>query len=86
MTAAEFLSEIDNIIQADPGTVQFSDRLKSLRGWDSMGVMMFIAMADERFGISVNPKDVASCASVEDLASLCGLQRDVEDASEQTSR
>jgi acyl carrier protein len=71
MTTSEFLSEIDTIIQAAPGSTTLEDRLESLPRWDSMAVIIFIAMADEKLGISFGVGSLASCKTVGDLAKQC---------------
>jgi acyl carrier protein len=71
MTKAEFLKEIDAIIEADPGTARMEDQLASLPGWDSMAVISFIAMADEKLGLRLNIDRMLSCKTVADLTSLC---------------
>jgi acyl carrier protein len=71
MTTSEFLNEIDTIIQAAPGSTSLENRLESLPGWDSMAVISFIAMADEKLGISFPVGTLASCKTVEDLAKRC---------------
>jgi acyl carrier protein len=71
MTTSEFLNEIDTIIQAAPGSTSLGDRLESLPGWDSMAIIIFIAMADEKLGISLPVGALASCKTVGDLAKQC---------------
>lgn len=71
MTTSEFLSEIDAIVQAAPGSTSLEDRLESLPGWDSMAAISFIAMADEKLGINFPVGTLASCKTVGDLAKQC---------------
>ena len=71
LTQSEFLSEFDAIVQSDPGSTAMDDQLASLRGWDSMAIIMFIAMVDEKLGLTLNVKELASCKTVGDLAKLC---------------
>jgi acyl carrier protein len=71
MTQSEFLNEMDLILQAEPGSTTVNDRLDSLDRWDSMAIIMFIAMADERLGLALNVDALASCKTVGDLARLC---------------
>jgi acyl carrier protein len=71
MTQSEFLKEMDAIRQSEPGSTAVSDRLASLAGWDSMAVIMFIAMADEMLGLTLNVDALASCETVGDLMKLC---------------
>jgi acyl carrier protein len=71
MTKAEFLNEIDVIIEVVPGTTTMEDQLESLAGWDSMAIIGFIAMADAKLGLTLNADLLASCKTVSDLAKLC---------------
>jgi acyl carrier protein len=71
MTKSEFLNEIDAIVQADPGSTTMDDQIASLRGWDSMAIIMFIAMTDEKLNVTLDIKMLASCETVGDLARLC---------------
>lgn len=71
MTKSEFLNEIDTIVRAAPGSTSLEDSLESLRGWDSLAVMSFIAMADEDLGIDLPVATLSSCKTVGDLAKLC---------------
>ena len=48
MTKSGFLKEIETIIEAEPETVTMDDQLASLAGWDSMAVVMFMAVAFEK--------------------------------------
>lgn len=73
MTNAEFLTAIDEILEAAPGSTKVEDDLASLSGWDSMAIISFIAMADEKLGVSLNIEMLSSCKTVADLAELCGL-------------
>jgi acyl carrier protein len=73
MTKSDFLIEIDAITQADPGTTAIDDRLVSLAGWDSMAVVMFLAMVDEKCNVSLNVNVLASCETIGDLAKLCAV-------------
>jgi acyl carrier protein len=74
MTTSEFLGEIDAIIQAAPGSTSLEDRLESLHGWDSMAAISFIAMADEKLGISFGVGTLDSCKTVGDLAKQCEVR------------
>jgi acyl carrier protein len=71
MTKSQFLNEIDAIIEADPGTTAMDDQLESLTGWDSMAIISFIAMVDEKLACTLNIDQLVSCKTVGDLASLC---------------
>ena len=38
--------------------------------WDSLAAVSFIAAADEKFGKTLAPKRLATCATIADLAAL----------------
>jgi acyl carrier protein len=71
MTQSQFLQEIDAILEAPPGTTTVGDTLASLQGWDSMAIISFISMTDEKLGCSLNIDQLISCKTVADLAGLC---------------
>jgi acyl carrier protein len=71
MTNAEFLIEIDAIVEASPGSTAMNSQLASLSGWDSMAAISFIAMADQKLGLALNADQLASCKTVGELAKLC---------------
>jgi len=76
MTEQDFLGEISGIVHVDIGSISTDSHLASFRDWDSLGVVMFIAMADQSCGICVDPKMLSDCKTVGDLARLCKIHGD----------
>lgn len=72
MTKQEFLLEMDELVEEAAGTLNGSEDLRDLEGWSSLTVMGFIAMVDEKFGMSVQPNRIAEAETVDDLAALLG--------------
>ena len=72
MNKSEFLLQLDNVIEARPGTIRGDEKLADLPAWDSLAVLSFIAMVDEKFKMQFSGKDIAACTSVSDLAALLG--------------
>jgi acyl carrier protein len=70
MTPQDVIREVEVIVGAPEGTLYPSDALESIKGWDSMATVMFIAMADEKAGQSVSAKDLAACKTLTDLVAL----------------
>jgi acyl carrier protein len=70
MTKSEFYKSLEEIIEAEPGTIKGDELLENLVGWDSMAVISFMAMADDRLGAMVSADRLQKCASVEDLVRL----------------
>lgn len=70
MTHKEFYTEIDNLLELDPGTIKGNEPLADLEGWDSLAVLSFMAMADTSLGVLVSAKELANCRTVPDLVNL----------------
>jgi acyl carrier protein len=73
MTLAEFLSEFENVASQPPGTIRGHEALESMKGWDSLAVIEFMSMADEKLGLQLEASRLAACDRVSDLAALCGF-------------
>lgn len=69
MTREKLLSALTELLETD---VQLSgpEELSGLSGWDSMAVIGFMSIADDRCGITLAPKKINSCATVNDLIEL----------------
>ena len=78
MKKTEFLLSLDELLELEPGTVKGSEILDSLEGWNSLAVVSFMGLMDERFGLSVQPLQIAKCTTVADLMALLGDRIDVE--------
>lgn len=72
MNRSEFLLQLDSVIEAAPGTLKGDENLVDLSAWDSLAVLSFIAMVDDKFKMPLAGKDIAACQSVADLALLLG--------------
>ena len=72
MTLSEFHSEIDKILELPDGTITGSESLSSLSAWDSLAVLSFIAMVDEKFKMQLAARDISQCNTVGELAALLG--------------
>jgi acyl carrier protein len=73
LTYREFLSEFEQIVDAPAGSIGGQEGLGDLAGWDSVAMMMFVAMVDERLGLTLAAQDVHGAATVADLALLAGV-------------
>jgi len=72
MTLTEFHSQLDNILELPSGTIKGDEGLENLPAWDSLAVLSFIAMADEKLKVQFSARDIAACTTVADLARLAG--------------
>jgi acyl carrier protein len=74
MSKAEFLAKVDEILELAAGTLQGPEKLEDLDNWDSVAMVSFIALADERNGARLNVKQLAACQTVNDLLALAGVE------------
>jgi acyl carrier protein len=74
MHKSTFLRLLDEIVEAAPGTIQETDPLSEVDGWDSMAVMGLIAVVDEKFGITLVPEKIAASKTVKDILALLNGQ------------
>ena len=72
MTKAEFLRKVESITEVEAGTLDGSEVLRDLDGWDSLAVMSALAMLDKHFGIKVSAERIYHCKTVAALADLTG--------------
>jgi len=74
----EFLLLLDELLELEPGTVKGSETLDSFEGWNSLAVISVMALVDEYFGVSLQPRQIAGCSTIADLMGLLGDQISVE--------
>ena len=70
MDRSELYAALEGLLECDPGTIQGGESLDDLPGWDSMAVVGFIAMVDEKFGVIVPADRLVQCKTTADLADL----------------
>ena len=70
VTKTEFYKEIEDILEATPGSITGNESLADLAGWDSLAILSFLAVADEKFKTVLSAAQLADCRTVADLAKL----------------
>ncbi len=63
------LRDIESILERESGTLTGAELLCDI-GWDSMAVVMFIAIMDSKRGAAIPPRQIALAKSVADLCAL----------------
>jgi acyl carrier protein len=63
------VSLIEETLELDPGSITGEERLEDLN-WDSLSVISFMAIADERLGLRLSPRDINACTTVSQLVGL----------------
>jgi len=72
MEKVTFLHKLDEVMSLPGGTLRGNESLGSLKGWDSVALMSFIALLDEELGIRATGKQVMQCQTVAELVALAG--------------
>jgi acyl carrier protein len=72
MQRDEFLREMDELLELDPGTLKGAEALADLPSWDSLAVISFIALTDEKLDTVIAGESLAKAATVQDLLDLLG--------------
>jgi acyl carrier protein len=72
MTHAMFHLLLDELLELDAGTIRGTEKLADLPKWDSLAIMGFIALLDQRFDLVVPATQIIACVTVADLAALAG--------------
>jgi acyl carrier protein len=75
MTATDVVALLEEAIQAEPGKLQPASTLEGLDGWDSMGMVLFMGLVQERAGIELSVYDVRGCATPAAIARLIEERR-----------
>ena len=71
VTKQEFLRMLETMLELDSGKLNGSEELQDLN-WDSLAVVSFMALADERFGIILSADRLNKAKSISELISFLG--------------
>ena len=70
MQAEAFLREIELALELPAGSLTGTERLEDIPEWDSLAVISFIALVDEKLGLAVDGEALANAVTVGDLLAL----------------
>jgi acyl carrier protein len=68
MNVLEFLAHVEHALDVPGGTLRAEDRLVDLEKWDSIGVLMVIAVVDRHYGVVLSGETLMQCQTVGELA------------------
>ncbi|NPV57270.1 MAG: acyl carrier protein [Anaerolineae bacterium] len=74
MTKTEFMGEMEALMEMPAGALSAETILKDLAQWDSMQVLSFIVMVEEKLGTVLDGDEIAKAKTVGDLLALLGDQ------------
>lgn len=72
MTRLAFLRLLEGQLEVPEGSLNENQRLTDVESWDSLAAVLFIALADEKLGVTVVGNDIAKSQTVHDLLGLLG--------------
>jgi len=72
MNKADFLEQLDHLLELPAGTLTGGESLADFESWDSMAAIDYLALVDERFGLTISPQRLADCRTVNDLVREVG--------------
>ncbi|MEI9985271.1 MAG: acyl carrier protein [Aliidongia sp.] len=70
MQAEAFLREIESALELPAGSLTGNEQLADIPEWDSLAVISFIALVDEKLGLAVDGEALANAGTVGDLLAL----------------
>ena len=70
MTRQELISELEDILEADIGTLKEEDALEDLEMWDSLAVVSYIAIVDGELELTLEPQKISNAKTVAELLEL----------------
>lgn len=70
MTKTQFYEKLEFILELESKTINGSEALDDLEGWDSLAKLSFIAMGDAELDIIVSARALLACKTVADLTEL----------------
>ncbi|WP_353860663.1 acyl carrier protein [Azospirillum formosense] len=73
MNRKDFLLALDEMLELDAGTLTGAEELDSIDSWDSLAVISFIALVDEKLGHVVEGEKLVKAQTVDDLLALAGV-------------
>lgn len=72
MTDEKKMELLEEVFEADAGTLDPGMELENLENWDSMTALSLIVMIDEECGKRISGNDIKSMHSIQDIMNVMG--------------
>jgi acyl carrier protein len=69
-----FLRNLEELLHLPGGSLKGEEQLRSLEAWDSMAIVEFMAMVDEKYSVTLSPAQFRRCSRTADLFALLSEQ------------
>lgn len=73
MTRHNLITEIEDILQVDEGTLDDQAKLCELEDWDSLAFISIIALFDKKLHQKAQIDELKKCQTIGDIVTLAGL-------------
>ena len=70
MTRQDLLHELETLLEMEQGSLTGKEKLADIPSWDSMQVLSYILLVQEKLNVVVEGQKVGEAVTVEDLVSL----------------
>jgi len=70
MNREQVISELEMLLDMNPGTLREDEEVRKLEHWDSLKLLEVIALADEQLHVQIDADRLASCVKVGDILKL----------------
>lgn len=70
MTRSDFIGALEDQLEVPGGSLNDKQELADLKSWDSLAAVLFIALADEKLGVTISANEIARSKTIDDLLSL----------------
>jgi acyl carrier protein len=70
MKTSEFLNEIEKELGLTAGTIKLEDSFRQTKYWDSLAEIAFLAMIEEKLGVTVSPSQMKEQNTIQDIVNL----------------
>lgn len=70
MDEKEFLLNMEDLLECDPGSLNLDLTLADTGKWDSLNFMSCLAMAHSKYGVKVAPAALKACKTLRDVSRL----------------
>lgn len=70
MNKQEFLRQLEQMMEMDSGSLTGEEALTDLPEWDSLQILEFLVLVEEKFCVVIDGVDVMEAKTVNDLLAL----------------
>ena len=64
---------MDNLLELPDRTLSGPEKLDELENWNSLAMLGYVALADSNNGVTLSPRQIRDCNSIDDLGRLAGI-------------